>query len=62
MKENESIKEIMEEIRKIEKGKETYMQDMPKATHHDNASTDSVESVTKISKCSINLVKCGYST
>ena len=54
---NESVKETMQEIRKIGKDKETYMQDMPETAYRDSTSTDSVQSVIKISKCCRTLVK-----
>ena len=41
----------MQEIRKVRRDKEAYMQDIPEATHHDNTSADSVKSVVKISEC-----------
>ena len=47
---NTSAKEIMQEMRMMERVKRTYMQDMPESVHHDSASTDSVQSVIKISK------------
>ena len=42
---------MMQEIRKIERDKKAYMQDIPEATHRDNTSTDSIKSVIKISEC-----------
>ena len=40
----------MQEIRKVRRDKEAYMQDVPKAAHHDSTSADSVKSVVKISE------------
>ena len=48
----------MQEIRKVRKDKEAYMQDVPEATHHDNTSADSVKSIVKISECYRTPVKC----
>ena len=46
----------------MERVKRTYMQDMPESAHHDSASTDSVQSVIKISKCCRTPVECSNST
>ena len=55
----------MQEIRKVKRDKEGYMQDVLEATHHDSTSADSVKSVVKISECCRTPVKCeqrkGYS-
>ena len=40
----------MQEIRKVRRDKEAYMQDVPEATHRDSTSADSVKSVVKISE------------
>ena len=37
------------------------MQNMPEATHRDNASTDSIKSVVKISECYRTPIECGNS-
>ena len=37
------------------------MQDMPEAAHRDNASTDSVQSIIKISECCKTPIECGNS-
>ena len=50
----------MQEIRKVRKDKEAYMQDMPEATHRDSASTESVKSVIKISECCKTPIEYGY--
>ena len=47
----------MQEIRKVRRDKEAYMQDVPEATHRDSTSADSVKSVVKISECCRTLVK-----
>ena len=48
---------MMQEIRKVRKDKEVYMQDTLEAAHYDSTSTDSVKSVVKISKCCRTPVK-----
>ena len=48
----------MQEIRKVRRDKEAYMQDVPKAAHHDSTSADSVKSVVKISEYYKIPVKC----
>ena len=40
----------MQEIRKVRRDKEAYMQDVPEAAHRDSTSVDSVKSVVKISE------------
>ena len=50
----------MQEIRKVRRDKEAYMQDVPEAAHYDSTSTDSVESVVKISECCRIPVECGH--
>ena len=52
----------MQEMRMMERVKRTYMQDMPESAHHDSASTDSLQSVIKISKCYRTLVEGSNST
>ena len=47
----------MQEIKKVKRDKEAYMQDMPEATHRDSTSTDNVKSVVKISECCRTPVK-----
>ena len=47
----------MQEIRKVRRDKEAYMQDVPEATHRDNTSADSVKSIVKISECCRTPVK-----
>ena len=47
----------MQEIRKVRRDKEAYIQDMPEATHRDDISVDSVKSVVKISECCRTPVK-----
>ena len=49
---------MMQEIRKVRRDKEAYMQDMPEAVHRDSTSADSVKSIVKISKYCRTLVKC----
>ena len=39
----------MQEIRKVRRNKEAYMQDVPEVTHCESTSADSVKSVVKIS-------------
>ena len=51
----------MQEIRKLKKDKKAYVQDVPEAAHRDSTSTDSIQSVVKISKCCITPVECGNS-
>ena len=51
----------MQEIRMVKRDKEAYMQDVPKAAHRDSTSTDSVQSVIKISECCRTPVECGKS-
>ena len=41
----------MQEIRKVRRDKEAYIQDLPEAAHRDSTSADSVKSVVKISEC-----------
>ena len=48
----------MQEIRKVRRDKEAYMQDMPEAAHYDSTSADSVKSIVKISECCRTPVKC----
>ena len=48
----------MQEIRKVRRDKEAYMQDVPKAAHRDSTSVDSVKSVVKISEYCRTPVKC----
>ena len=48
----------MQEIRKVRRDKEAYMQDVPEAAHRDSISTDSVKSVLKISEFCRTPVKC----
>ena len=47
----------MQEIRKVRRDKEAYMQDVPKVTHRDSTFVDSVKSVVKISECCRTPVK-----
>ena len=47
----------MQEIRKVRRDKEAYMQNVPEAAYHDSTSADSVKSVVKISECSRTPVK-----
>ena len=47
----------MQEIRKVRRDKETYMQDVPEAAHRDSTSADSIKFVVKISKCCRTPVK-----
>ena len=49
----------MQEIRKVRRDKEAYMQDVPEVAHRDSTSTDSVKSVVKISECCRTPVECG---
>ena len=51
----------MQEIRKVKKDKEAYMQDVPEATHSVGASTDNVKSIVKIRKCYRTPIECGHS-
>ena len=51
----------MQEIRRLKRDKEAYMQDMLEATHRDGASADSIKSVIKISECCRTPVECGNS-
>ena len=51
----------MQEIRKLKRDKKAYVQDVPEAAHRDNASTDSIQSVVKISKCCRTSVEYGNS-
>ena len=48
----------MQEIRKVRRDKEAYIQDVPEATHRDSTSADSVKSIVKISECYRTPVKC----
>ena len=48
----------MQEIRKVRRDKEAYMQDVPEVALRDSTSTDSVKSVVKISECYRTPVKC----
>ena len=48
---------MMQEIRKVRRDKEAYMQDVPEAVHHDNTSPESFKSVVKISECCRTLVR-----
>ena len=41
----------MQEIRKVRRDKEAYMQDVLEAAYRDSTSADSVKSVVKISEC-----------
>ena len=50
----------MQEIRKVRRDKEAYMQDVLKAAHYDSTSADSVKSVIKISEYYRTPIKCGY--
>ena len=50
---------MMRELNKVRKDKEAYVQDVPKAIHHDSTSADSIESVVKISECCRTPVECG---
>ena len=47
----------MQEIRKVRRDKEAYMQDVPEAAHRDSTSADSVKFVVKISECCRTPVK-----
>ena len=49
---------MMQEIRKVRRDKEAYMQDVPEAAHHDSTSADSVKYVVKISECCRIPFKC----
>ena len=40
----------MQEIRKVRRDKEAYMQDVPEAIHHDSTFVYSVKSVVKINE------------
>ena len=40
----------MQEIRKVGRDKEAYMQDVPEAAHRDSTFADSVKSIVKISE------------
>ena len=51
----------MQEIRKVRRDKEAYIQEVPKAAHRDNTSVDSIQSVIKISECYITPIECGNS-
>ena len=48
----------MQEIRKVRRDKEAYIQDVPEAAHLDSTSVESVKSVVKISECYKTPVKC----
>ena len=48
----------MQEIRKVRRDKEAYMQDVPKSAHRDSTSADSVKFIVKISECYRTPVKC----
>ena len=52
---------MMQEIKKVRKDKEAYVQDVPEATHHDSTSADSVKSVIKISECCRTPIECSHS-
>ena len=52
---------MMQEIRKLERDKKAYVQDVPEAAHRDNISADSVKSVVKISECCRTSIECGNS-
>ena len=41
----------MQEIRKVRRDKEAYMQDVSEATHRDSTFANNVKSVVKISEC-----------
>ena len=51
----------MQEIRKVRRDKEAYMQDVPETAHHDSAFTDSIKSVIKISECCRTPIEYGNS-
>ena len=51
----------MQEISKVRRDKEAYMQDVPEAAHRDSTFADSVKSVVKISECCKTPVKYGNS-
>ena len=48
----------MQEIRKVRRDKEAYMQDVPEVAHRDSTFADNVKSVVKISECCRIAVKC----
>ena len=48
----------MQEIRKVRRDKEAYMQDVPEAAYRDSTSTDNVKSIVKINECYKTPVKC----
>ena len=50
---------MMQELRKVKRDKEAYMQDVSEAAHRDSTFTYSVKSVVKISECYRTLVECG---
>ena len=52
---------MMQEIRKVRRDKEAYMQDMQESTHRDSTFTDSIKSVIKISECCRTPVECSHS-
>ena len=51
----------MQEIKKLRRDKEAYMQNVLEATHRDSAFTYSIKFVVKISKCYRTPVKCDHS-
>ena len=48
---------MIQEIKKVRRDKEAYMQDVPEVAHHDNTSVDSVKFIVKIRKCCRTPVK-----
>ena len=52
---------MIREIKKVRKDKRVYVQDVPEAAHRDDASTDSVRSVVKISECCRTPIEYGNS-
>ena len=51
----------MQEIKKLRRYKEVYIQDVPKAAHYDSASADSIKYVVKISECCRTPIEYGNS-
>ena len=61
LKRDKSVKRDDVRDKEGKKGQEAYMQDVPEAAHHDSASTDSVQSVVKISECCRTPIECSHS-
>ena len=52
----------MQGMKMMKRVKRTYMQNIPKSTHGDSTSTDSVQSIVEIRKCCRTPIESGYLT